>query len=230
MHKGVNTTCDEGQTMIPTMAIRTAQTSANGHGIAVDVAHTLDQAQGQAIAFNWQNGGGYGEANDGLGISHDHTPPMSRSQVAAVAFHENQRAEVTTSDTAGSLKIGGGKPGQGYPAIQTGMQVRRLTPRECERLQGFPDDYHADPLSRQACRRWAALQGVGQFDGGAGDALDRSTDRHAGEDYGMSGAPQAWNRSKAHQQAMARLLAPLVAATRPREFVSAAAATDQVIA
>ena len=22
-----------------------------------------------------------------------------------------------------------------------GMQVRRLTPRECERLQGFPDDY-----------------------------------------------------------------------------------------
>jgi DNA (cytosine-5)-methyltransferase 1 len=21
------------------------------------------------------------------------------------------------------------------------MQVRRLTPRECERLQGFPDDY-----------------------------------------------------------------------------------------
>ncbi|MFA5714977.1 MAG: DNA cytosine methyltransferase [Candidatus Paceibacterota bacterium] len=25
--------------------------------------------------------------------------------------------------------------------IQNGMQVRRLTPRECERLQGFPDDY-----------------------------------------------------------------------------------------
>jgi hypothetical protein len=43
-------------------------------------------------------------------------------------------------------------------------------------------------------------------------------------------APQAWNRSKEHQRAMARLLAPLVAATRPREFVSAAAATDQVIA
>ena len=24
-----------------------------------------------------------------------------------------------------------------------GMAVRRLTPRECERLQGFPDDYTA---------------------------------------------------------------------------------------
>lgn len=62
-----------------------------------------------------------------------------------VAFHQNQRAEVTLNDTAGSLKVGGGKPGQGYPAVQTGMQVRRLTARECERLQGFPDDYTRIP-------------------------------------------------------------------------------------
>jgi DNA (cytosine-5)-methyltransferase 1 len=59
----------------------------------------------------------------------------------AVAFHENQRAELTVSDTAGALKNGGGKPGQGYPALLQAMQVRRLTPRECERLQGFPDEY-----------------------------------------------------------------------------------------
>jgi DNA (cytosine-5)-methyltransferase 1 len=32
---------------------------------------------------------------------------------------------------------GGGQP----PAVATSMAVRRLTPRECERLQGFPDDY-----------------------------------------------------------------------------------------
>jgi len=29
--------------------------------------------------------------------------------------------------------------------VATAMQVRRLTPRECERLQGFPDDYTAIP-------------------------------------------------------------------------------------
>lgn len=63
----------------------------------------------------------------------------------AVAFHENQRAEVTVADTAGSLKVGGGKPGQGYPAVAQGMAVRRLTPRECERLQGFPDDWTLIP-------------------------------------------------------------------------------------
>ena len=27
--------------------------------------------------------------------------------------------------------------------VQSSMQVRRLTPRECERLQGFPDDFTA---------------------------------------------------------------------------------------
>ena len=31
------------------------------------------------------------------------------------------------------------------PHVATAMQVRRLTPRECERLQGFPDDYTLIP-------------------------------------------------------------------------------------
>jgi DNA (cytosine-5)-methyltransferase 1 len=63
------------------------------------------------------------------------------AQHGVAAFHENQRAEITMNDTAGSLKVGGGKPGQGYPAVMTNMAVRRLTPVECERLQGFPDGY-----------------------------------------------------------------------------------------
>jgi DNA (cytosine-5)-methyltransferase 1 len=71
------------------------------------------------------------------------SPSLDRAKAGgiAVALHENQRAEMTTNDTAGSLKSGGGKPGQGYPAAFIGPAVRRLTPRECERLQGFPDDY-----------------------------------------------------------------------------------------
>ena len=31
------------------------------------------------------------------------------------------------------------------PAIKNNMQVRRLTPVECERLQGFPDDFTKIP-------------------------------------------------------------------------------------
>jgi DNA (cytosine-5)-methyltransferase 1 len=89
----------------------------------------------------------------------------------AVAFHQNVRSEVRITEVMGALNTGGGKPGQGYPAvldlggnkgmngggwsegvtpplgtneahgIQHDMSVRRLTPVECERLQGFPDDY-----------------------------------------------------------------------------------------
>ena len=91
-------------------------------------------------------------ARNGRGGPSDVVSPLKaqsgedgRGDGAPLIFHENQRAEVTTSETAGSLKIGGGKPGQGYPALMSGMQVRRLTPRECERLQGFPDDYTLIP-------------------------------------------------------------------------------------
>jgi len=63
----------------------------------------------------------------------------------ALAIHENQRAEVTLNETAGTVKCAGGKPGQGYPAVLTSMAVRRLTPCECERLMGFPDGYTAIP-------------------------------------------------------------------------------------
>jgi len=35
--------------------------------------------------------------------------------------------------------------GGGHASVQYGSTVRRLTPRECERLQGFPDDYTLVP-------------------------------------------------------------------------------------
>lgn len=37
-----------------------------------------------------------------------------------------------------------GTGGGNVPAIQDEMKVRRLTPTECERLQGFPDNWTAE--------------------------------------------------------------------------------------
>jgi DNA (cytosine-5)-methyltransferase 1 len=65
----------------------------------------------------------------------------SHQGVGVMAFRENQRGEVAYVDPPHALASGGGKPGQGYCGVQQAMAVRRLTPRECERLQGFPDDY-----------------------------------------------------------------------------------------
>ena len=131
-----------------------------------------------SVALRGRDGGGACEIGD------DKACALRASQGGGdkphvLAFHQNQRAEVTMNDTAGALNKGGGKPGQGYPAIAystklhntssnqsgkiyeeytvgldvnspppallTAMQVRRLTPRECCRLQGFPDDYTQIP-------------------------------------------------------------------------------------
>lgn len=49
----------------------------------------------------------------------------------------------------GAISCSGGKPGQGYPAIIQNSSVRRLTPIECERLQGFPDNWTLIPASKR---------------------------------------------------------------------------------
>ncbi len=58
-----------------------------------------------------------------------------------VAFAQNSRNELRLEggdgSRAGAVSTGGGKPGQGYPTIVQGSAVRRLTPVECELLQGF---------------------------------------------------------------------------------------------
>lgn len=46
------------------------------------------------------------------------------------------------NDTAQALRSGAE---HNYQFLRTASAVRRLTPRECERLQGFPDDYTAIP-------------------------------------------------------------------------------------
>lgn len=36
-----------------------------------------------------------------------------------------------------------------FTGIQSGLSVRRLTARECERLQGFPDDWTSIPRGKK---------------------------------------------------------------------------------
>jgi DNA (cytosine-5)-methyltransferase 1 len=67
---------------------------------------------------------------------------LDQAQGQAIAFgaqnsaRQGASASASVAPTLDKSKV----PGVGY-----GMQVRRLTPRECERLQGFPDGYTAIP-------------------------------------------------------------------------------------
>lgn len=89
---------------------------------------------------------------DGVGIQADQAYTLeARAEVQAVAH-----VAVAPTLRAGGNQTGGDRP-MGTDAdtadsllSTSGSQVRRLTPRECERLQGFPDDYTQIPWRKKS--------------------------------------------------------------------------------
>jgi DNA (cytosine-5)-methyltransferase 1 len=75
------------------------------------------------------------------------TPTIVARGPHAVAFQQNTRDEVRyingDGNITGALAANSGAKQTNY--VHQEMKVRRLTPRECERLQGFPDDYTQIP-------------------------------------------------------------------------------------
>ena len=51
-----------------------------------------------------------------------------------------------------ALKSSAGQ-GDGAPCVAQAMSVRRLTPTECERLQGFPDGWTAIPRGKKTAEQ-----------------------------------------------------------------------------
>lgn len=132
----------------------------NGGDASVEVTPTMrcgsNYSAHPAVAFNWQNGGGYGNANEGLGITIEGTGPIQRCNTPAVAHavakaigfdgfqSDNPKAthQATIEGTGPLIR-------QRPHCVATQMTVRRLTPRECERLQAFPDDYTLIPWRKK---------------------------------------------------------------------------------
>ena len=85
------------------------------------------------------------------GMGHSGSHANGGGQVAVLAIRgraDGRHLEVRSDGTANALITpNGGRDGLGIGALMTPeMQVRRLTPRECERLMGFPDDYTLIPF------------------------------------------------------------------------------------
>ena len=117
---------EKGEDVAPTLAARTR----DHKGPAMDVAEP------SLVAFNWQTG------TDQLSPRSTYIDALSSGQVPAVAFAQNQRDEVRELGIAGVLAA---EPGIKQQTYVTRPFVRRLTPLECERLQGFPDGWTDTP-------------------------------------------------------------------------------------
>ncbi|ENL8210644.1 Dam family site-specific DNA-(adenine-N6)-methyltransferase [Salmonella enterica] len=100
---------------LDTYAIHGTQDPDTNH----ELAHTLGRNHGQENAI----------------ITEPYT-------IAIRGREEGSTVEVRNDGTANALLTpNGGRAGMGVGAVGWGMQVRRLTPVECERLQGFPDNH-----------------------------------------------------------------------------------------
>ena len=81
---------------------------------------------------------------DGAGVRDDGVSYTleARTVTQAVAFAQNQLGEVRTNDQVmGTVNTNQNASGRNTPMVHQAMQVRRLTPTECEFLQGFPAGY-----------------------------------------------------------------------------------------
>jgi DNA (cytosine-5)-methyltransferase 1 len=86
--------------------------------------------------------------------------PLKTDGPLAVAFKTDQEPEAH-GDICPTLQkpspSGGGQP----TAVMTGMSVRRLIPRECERLQGFPDGWTDVPYRSKPAADGPRYRAVG---------------------------------------------------------------------
>jgi DNA (cytosine-5)-methyltransferase 1 len=122
----------------PAVAIRTAQTSANGHGVSQEAAHTLDGANGQAVAFKASH---YTRDKDGRAAESGGTisADADRGDQDPIILAPTLSASNNPSRSPQSAEV----TAQVAAAYAETMRVRRLTPRECERLMSWPDDWTA---------------------------------------------------------------------------------------
>ena len=76
---------------------------------------------------------------------------LAAQQPAAVAVALRGREGGVTAELGDEVQncLRASSGGGDKPHVLTAMQVRRLTPRECERLMGFPDDYTLIPWRKK---------------------------------------------------------------------------------
>jgi DNA (cytosine-5)-methyltransferase 1 len=185
-HENLAPTLKAEQQMHVVYACRTDQTGANGLGINIDVAQTIDGANGQAVVYDAR---GNGDGRLCPTITGDHQNRVTDYTALAI----DCRNGTLNEELSATLQA---HPGGGYslncqnPVITFGFQsfghytetdkskslmacddittgdlicsgytVRRLTPMECERLMGYPDgwtEYSVDGKETSDTQRYKA--------------------------------------------------------------------------
>lgn len=137
MHKGLNSTLDEGQTPVVTHSLRgegfDASEDGTGRGTPlVPIAFhptqdPISSSDGSTHALGCGSTGGQ----------------ASVAVAVALRGREGGAAAELGGEVQNCLRASSG--GGDKPHVLTAMRIRRITPLEAERLMGFPDGYTAIP-------------------------------------------------------------------------------------
>jgi len=106
-----------------------------------NVSPCLTKTDRHGVAFGWQNSSHQGMSIDTI------SPTLDKSKTPAVAFGVDMYNLTTNEDTTQTIRNGTDIDHVG--GIMSSTAVRRLTPVECERLQGFPDNYTQIPWNKK---------------------------------------------------------------------------------
>jgi DNA (cytosine-5)-methyltransferase 1 len=127
-----------------------------------NVSNTLQAAAGSGggnvpcVSYALQGAGSTSQNANGSGYKEEQSFTLNVTDVHGVAYdmkqHHNPQPTKNIQLTTGNCSTIRGDT----PLIQNSMAVRRLTPVECERLQGFPDNYTNIPKAADG-NRYKAL-------------------------------------------------------------------------
>jgi len=130
----------------------------NGLGIGNvgDPANTITRTEQHAVAFAFDslNSNSMKSANPSSGcrevdvakcLDRSRPDPSKNQGGNAVLAFVDVYNQAIDGEVAATLSAATGIANASGPKLLSKAQVRRLTPRECERLQGFPDDYTLIP-------------------------------------------------------------------------------------
>jgi DNA (cytosine-5)-methyltransferase 1 len=150
MHKGINSTLDEKQTPI----VQSVGFDSYNHAVTGDVSKTLDVGQDYHHVPNVFQPVAFHPTQDPISSTDGSTHALGcgssgGSATVAVAQAIGWDEELNASTEQSGTLLRGGQGGRHDGVMDTTMQVRRLTPVECERLQGFPDNYTAIPWRKK---------------------------------------------------------------------------------
>lgn len=136
---------------------RKPENGGNGTGWNEEVSYTLTKTDQHAVAIPINTMTMMGRPSDdlnprmgsGIGKEGEPCPTLTKAHSHAVAYGVGE-----SPDLAHCLRSGASRADKHESStyIQSQMQVRRLTPKECERLQGFPDDFTNIPGASDSAR------------------------------------------------------------------------------